>query len=225
MAAQPACVGTVATPENRPSSRYLSRPVKPEPPQACATVPREGLPFATARPTSAAQRKRTSWRTVRACGLAWGSISAVSSEATGHSGLLLLSLSFNETTDGMPRKTRMGQSSLPATCWPIVAGLYLTPGIASRGRPRYPFRHHLPGFRRRGEVAGMRWDELDLDAGLWNIAGAHQERSAPPHASGLLAREGDSAWTVRPHAPLKSHRIVLVHSHFAVHAPRTPTCR
>jgi integrase len=26
--------------------------------------------------------------------------------------------------------------------------------------------------QRRGEVTGMRWDELDLDAGLWNIPGA-----------------------------------------------------
>jgi hypothetical protein len=34
-------------------------PVQPEPPQARATVPRESLPFATARPTSAVQRKRT----------------------------------------------------------------------------------------------------------------------------------------------------------------------
>jgi integrase len=31
--------------------------------------------------------------------------------------------------------------------------------------------------QRRGEVCGMRWDELDLDAGLWNISGARTKNA------------------------------------------------
>jgi hypothetical protein len=40
IAAQSACIGTVATPENRRNSRYLSQPVQPKLPRPCATVPR-----------------------------------------------------------------------------------------------------------------------------------------------------------------------------------------
>jgi len=32
----------------------------------------------------------------------------------------------------------------------------------------------------RGEVAGMRWDELDLDVGLWNIPGSRTKNGHPP---------------------------------------------
>jgi integrase len=33
--------------------------------------------------------------------------------------------------------------------------------------------------QRRGEVCGMRWDELDLEAGLWNIPGARTKNGHP----------------------------------------------
>jgi integrase len=40
--------------------------------------------------------------------------------------------------------------------------------------------------QRRGEVCGMRWDELDLDAGLWNIP-ASRTKNAHPHTVPLTA--------------------------------------
>ena len=33
--------------------------------------------------------------------------------------------------------------------------------------------------QRRGEVAGMRWDELDLDAGVWSLPGSRTKNHRP----------------------------------------------
>jgi integrase len=48
------------------------------------------------------------------------------------------------------------------------------------GYPQAPFRHALIlTGQRRGEVAGMRWDEIDLQAGVWNSPGSRTKNRKP----------------------------------------------
>ena len=46
--------------------------------------------------------------------------------------------------------------------------------------------------QRRGEVAGMRWDEVDLDAGLWSLPGS-RTKNHRSHTLPLVARGGEPA--------------------------------